>query len=195
MVNNELTIDDIVELTKGKINAYKRMASVDRMAGRLKIRNYSLAYHQYYTTLLFMHFAELEKVEYNMDVLKIIMKHDFLEAFTNDLPWPIKNLNEKTKECWEKIEHETAKEFPELALYTDDVMKEVMTEQQFYLFKMCDYLELWLFMKEEMLMGNHVEGIVFVENKCRELILKISDEKYKFYSVLVFMREYNSNLL
>ena len=53
------------------------------------------------------------------------------------------------------------------------------------MFKVCDYLDLWVFCKEEIRIGNQDKNILRTINKCEELVSN------KFDSVDLFMKNYN----
>lgn len=159
------------------------MLTIDRLAGKFKLRKYDLAQHSYFTGILFTHFAKLEGIEYSTEVLEIVLSHDLMEVQTADLPYPIKNLNEVTKECWASIESEAAKAFPEFQKFSDESIKSSLTEEQFKLFKCMDYLDLFLFIHEEILLGNVTSEMVEIYERCIELAGNV----YK--SVDDFMKE------
>lgn len=165
------------------INYYRKMLTIDRLAGKFKLRKYDLAQHSYFTGILFTHFAKLEGIEYSTEVLEIVLSHDLMEVQTADLPYPIKNLNEVTKECWASIESEAAKAFPEFQKFSDDNIKKLLTPQQFSLFKSCDYVELFLFIHEEILLGNVTPEMIEIYERCTNLI------DHQFKSVNEFVLE------
>jgi len=146
------------------------MLTIDRLAGKFKLRKYDLAQHCYFTGILFMHFAEIEKIEYSREVLELVFAHDLMEVATTDLPWPVKQLNDTTKECWNTIENEIAKAYPEFQKYADEEIKNSLTSKQFSLFKSCDYVELFLFIHEEILLGNITSEMIEIYERCTNLI-------------------------
>lgn len=159
------------------------MLTIDRLAGKFKLRKYDLAQHCYFTGILFMHFAELENIEYSKEVMQIVFAHDLMEVVTTDLPWNCKNQNEVTKKCWATIEEEAAKAYPEFRKYSDDNIKKLLTPQQFSLFKSCDYVELFLFIHEEILLGNVTPEMIEIYERCTNLI------DHQFKSVNEFVLE------
>jgi len=167
------------------ISLYRKMACVDRLAGKYKIRNYNLVFHQYYVALFFMHFAEKEHIEYDVKVIDFILKHDIYEVLTNDLPWECKNLNDITKECWKQIEKEVGNCYKGLELYSDEQLKKCLNLKQYLLFKAMDYLELFIFIKEEKMLGNSNTELMKIADRCIELI------KGKFKSVDEFLYKEN----
>lgn len=163
------------------IDNYRKMLTIDRLAGKFKLRKYDLAQHCYYTGILFMHFANLENIEYSKETIEIVFAHDLMEVATTDLPWNCKNLNETTKECWATIENEAAKAFPDFQRFSDDNIKNSLSKEQFTLFKVMDYLELFLFIHEEILLGNTTWEMIDIYERCIDL------NKGKYKSVDDFM--------
>ena len=88
---------------------FRKLSKVKRLSGKFLIQDYNVATHSYYTALLFIEFAKLEKIKYDIDILEIILKHDLLESIVTDLPWDVKNKNEKTQKAWKTIEEAQAK--------------------------------------------------------------------------------------
>lgn len=151
---------------------YRKMKNVERLSGTFKFRPYNLLEHQYMVAVLFRHFASLEDVSYDINTLDYVMHHDALESVTMDLIWPVKNFNKRTKECWEIIEEEIIKQNHQLDKYSDKSLKENLTPIQHKLFKNCDVLDLWIFLKEEWEMGNRSYKVKEALDNCEMLISK-----------------------
>lgn len=171
------------------VGYYRKCKNVDRLSTSIKHRNYNLLEHMYMVAVLFKKFAELEGVGYSLREFDIILHHDVLESETQDLLYIIKNLNEKTKEAWAIIEEEVVKVHPDLEKYSDENIKQGLNKRQHSLFKICDYLDLWIFCKEEFTLGNKSRPILKVIHKCEELIGQISSE-YGFTHAIKFMEDY-----
>jgi len=154
------------------------------MSGSIKHRSYNLLEHQFMVAVLFRMFAAKEDVAYNMQVFDLVLNHDNLEAITGDLVYPVKNASGKTRLAWEIIEKEIVAIHPKLERYSDENIKEGMTELQRKLFKACDYLDLWIFLKEEVALGNSSKDILGMISNCERLIPK------DFKSVNKFMETY-----
>jgi 5'-deoxynucleotidase YfbR-like HD superfamily hydrolase len=142
------------------------------MSGSPKIRSYNLAEHSYFVATMFEEFAREEQLEYTTDTLYVILRHDIMEVFTADLPYPVKNFNEKTKEAWELIEREVYEGGKErfITMMTDEEIKSRLTEKQFILMKSCDILDLYLFCLEERQLGNHSQPILKIINNCEDIL-------------------------
>ncbi len=159
---------------------------IPRMTGVYTHKSYDLMHHQFIVGNLFIHFAELEGVEFDVEHLKIVFNHDLVETATRcDLPHPIKNLNAITRRAWEVIEEEVINVNPALAKYSDKAIKSGLNKKQHALFKACDYLDLLIFIMQERALGNNAKRIIEVLDKSFELLGKICDEHgfktmYKF---------------
>jgi 5'-deoxynucleotidase YfbR-like HD superfamily hydrolase len=154
---------------------YRRLKNVNRLGCEPIMRSYNLLEHSYMVTVLFCHFAKEERILYDIDVLEAILHHDMLETVTGDLPYNIKNLSPTTQTCWEAIESEAINSFPQLAPYTDVRLRKTMSKKQFKIFKVCDLLDLWIFLREEQRLGNTALPIHEIITKCKSII----EGKYK----------------
>lgn len=164
-----------------EINYLLKCKDVERLSQYYHHRQYNLMEHQYMVGMMFMAFAEEEEIEYDISVLKLVMKHDLLEVVSMDLSYEVKNLSIVTQESWEAIEEQVALVNPILRPYTDDNIRLGMNEQQFNLFKACDLLDLLLFIESEANIGNNGEKIQILINRCKLLI------KGKFKSIDNFL--------
>ena len=167
------------------IKYYRKMKNIDRLAQGYKNRSYNLLEHSYMVAMLFRHFASLEDVPYDMNVFDLVLHHDVVEVISADLPWPIKNFNDKTKEAWNIIEEEVIKKHFQLEKYSDENLKKGMTTLQYSLFKACDILDLYIFVKEEISLGNKAVFIKEVEKNCQEILGSLEFPKIK-----KFIQEY-----
>lgn len=173
----------MIETVK-KIDLYRKMKNLDRLNGKFKTRGYNLLEHSYMVAMLFKNFAYIEDISYDMQVFDKILHHDIVEVVTADLPWDVKNFSEITKNSWENIEKELISECKFLNRYTDDNFQ--FTESQYKLFKACDVLDLWIFLKEESSYGNKSNDVIEILDRCKTML----NEKYNFTSILTYMKEY-----
>jgi len=120
-----------------------------------------------------------------MQIFDLVLHHDIIETVTSDIPYPVKNFNRKTVECWSTIEQEIIQNHAQLIRYSDKNIEQAMTDKQFLLFKVCDLLDLWIFLKEEQKMGNNSSSCKKIIKTCVELI------KGKFGTVDVYMKTYD----
>ena len=169
------------------IKYYRKMRNVDRLAQGYKNRPYNLLEHSYMVAMLFRHFASLEDVSYDINVFDLVLYHDVVETISSDLPWPIKNFSDKTKEAWGVIEEEVIKEHFQLERYSDENLKKGMTNLQYSLFKACDILDLYIFVKEEIQLGNNTLFIKEVKKNCETILNSL---EFQFPKIKKFIEEY-----
>lgn len=169
-----------------EIKYYRKMKNVDRLSGTAKHRSYNLLEHSYMVAMLFKHFASKENVAYTMAEFDLVLHHDILEVETGDLIYTVKNLNSETKECWGRIEELVIEKNFQLQRYSDENIKSGLSNLQYSLFKCCDLLDLWIFCKEEIALGNNTINMLIITERCVELI---GD---KFKSIKKFMEGYEA---
>ena len=169
-----------------EIKYYRKLKNIERLSGTFKHRSYNLLEHQYMVAVLFRHFASKDNVPYDINVLDLVMHHDILEVETGDLIHTVKSLNDVTKDSWNKIEEEILKEHFQLGKYSDEALKSGMSTLQHKLFKACDVLDLWIFSKEEVSIGNKNKNLIDVIGRCEKLIPR------DFHSINKFMADYDS---
>lgn len=160
------------------------MKNIERLGREIKIRSYNLLEHSFMVAVLFSKFANKEDIPYDMQVFKLVLHHDIIETITGDLPYPVKNLNRMTEDAWDLIEKEVAISNPRFNAYTDIRIENEMSPLQYKLFKACDMLELWIFVKEEQALGN---GSIEME-KVRLKAESILGEQFK--SIDEFMKNF-----
>lgn len=168
------------------INYYLTLKNIDRLARMAKIRRYSLMEHSYMVAVLFRYFASKEDVPYDMCVFEHILHHDLLEAVSSDLPYDVKTLSQTTRKSWETIENEILKEHHLLRRYSDDNIKQTLSPRQFELFKACDMLDLWVFLKQEQSLGNTNKDCIEITQRCVDII------KGKFKHIDSFMETFKA---
>ncbi len=161
-----------------QIEYYRKMLNIQRLAGVTKLRSYNLAEHSFFVTILFEEFAEIEDVDYDKNTLYYILRHDFMETLTTDLPYQVKNFNRFTKAAWKTIEEEIFKgREPEFNhIVTDENLAFNLNQQQFKLMKACDILELLIFCTEEYKLGNKDQSLLKVIENCDQIL---RDTRYK----------------
>lgn len=167
-----------------RISDYRNMKNIERLNLVPILRSYNLLEHSYMVTVLFMYFSEFEGISCDYAVLKRILHHDVLETITGDLSYVVKNHNRITKNAWENIEQEMIKTNIRFAGHTDLEIELSFTEEQEQLFKACDLLELWIFIKEEIALGNRMKEILTIERRCVALLIG------KFKSIDEFINTY-----
>lgn len=152
------------------IEHLRQMKNLNRFNGKFIFRSYNLLEHSFGVAALFVQFAKEEGIEINSHVIDLVMNHDMPEVVTTDLLHPIKHFSTETLQAWEVIEGELLEEHEELSCYSGKNMKLVLTEQQYRLFKACDYFDLFLFCREEINLGNNDPEINSAFYKCISMI-------------------------
>lgn len=167
------------------VKNYRKMAYVQRLSSVFKHRSYNLLEHSFMVMSLFKYFCEKEGIEYDLEVLDKVANHDLIETVTGDLLNPVKHLSKETGLAWQLIEDSLVKVNPHLEPYSDKSIEETLSPVQFAMFKACDLLCLWMFCKEERMMGNGtleiLEIIDHIECKMRTT---------SFYSIWEFIENY-----
>lgn len=139
--------------------ALRRMRDVRRLAGFYTTRVYTDAEHCYYTGLLFKLMADAHNVAYTAEGLLWVFCHDAMEVATGDLLFPVKNASVVSRGCWDTIEAEVGKNYPQIAEYADEKGRALLGEVGWALFKDCDALELWLCCTEERNRSNEMRNL------------------------------------
>jgi len=170
-----------------EIHYYQKCRGVKRMGNIFTLRQYNLMEHQYMVGMLFRHFASIEDVPYDINIWDIVLHHDIVEVVTQDLPWPVKNFNQVTKESWRLIENELIKKHFQLEKYSDESIKSILTPRQYALLKACDTLDLLIFVKEEKSYGNCSKEILEVENNCLKIFNSL---EFDFPKIVKFIKDY-----
>lgn len=176
-----------------QIHYYRKMLNVQRLSGTSKLRSYNLAEHSYFVALLFQDFAKIEGIEYDIEVLEAVLKHDFLEVLTVDLPYHVKNHSKETQEAWETIENTIVKarkdEFA-FPLMSDEDIHSILNKEQFILMKACDILELLLFCLEEWSLGNKTKALRVVIDNCFAI-----EKEYGVKSIVSYVERLANKML
>lgn len=167
----------------------RALKNVNRLSGLKLIQKYSVAEHCYYTGILFEYFADKENIHIPRGLLDFVYRHDMLESLTGDLLRPVKNISETSELAWKSIEYDVA-EFFNIKKYTDSWINNdlhIFEKELVQLFKACDVLELFWFIKEEKDMGNNSKEINIVWNNCLDYLLDVN--KTPFKSIKQFIEE------
>jgi 5'-deoxynucleotidase YfbR-like HD superfamily hydrolase len=180
---------------KNQILTHRKMSSVDRMSTSLKNRRYNLAEHSYYVASMFEDFARAENLPYSTEDMYFVMRHDYLEAITTDLIYPIKKLSKVTSDCWDTIEAEIIKqkESEFVNLFSDEDLKEALDPLLYHLMKTCDFLDLFLFCLEEAFLGNITVELRHIIETLKPIILDSGFESVKSF-VTECIKEYREQL-
>lgn len=173
-----------------KIDILLGMKEIQRLPNTPHHRGYNLLEHGMVVGMLFRWFASEEDVAYDINVFDKVLLHDYVESVTGDLNSCVKNFSPATKAAWELIEREICSTDIVLQPYSDDALKKGMTDLQHRLFKMCDYLDLWIFCKNEIALGNACKKIKMCLNNCEVALCRIFNDFKDFKSIKKFMEQY-----
>ena len=168
------------------IDHYRRLRNVNRMGTEPILRPYNLLEHSYMVTVLFMHFAEKESITYSTDIIDLILHHDIIETQTGDLPWNIKNMNSSTQVSWNILETQVIAANEDFNKYSDEKIRNALRPEQFNLFKVCDMLELWIFLKEEQVLGNNSKECKRIIDTAEKVIYGMWPSIDKYMRTIVF---------
>lgn len=173
-----------------KIDILLGMKDIQRLPNTPHHRGYNLLEHGLVVGMLFRWFASEEDVSYDINVFDKVLLHDFVESVTGDLNACVKKFNENTSYAWDIIEYEICHGDTVLAPYSDSEIKSLMSDLQYRLFKTCDYLDLWIFCKNECALGNSSKKLLQCIENCENLMKKYSKGWELFTSIQKFMLQY-----
>lgn len=173
-----------------KIDILLGMKDIQRLPNTPHHRGYNLLEHGLVVGMLFRWFASEEDVSYDINVFDKVLLHDFVESVTGDLNACVKKFNENTSSAWDIIEYEICHGDTVLAPYSDSEIKSLMSDLQYRLFKTCDYLDLWIFCKNECALGNSSKKLLQCIENCENLMKKYSKDWELFTSIQKFMLQY-----
>lgn len=173
-----------------KIDILLGMKDIQRLPNTPHHRGYNLLEHGLVVGMLFRWFASEEDVAYDINVFDKVLLHDYVESVTGDLNACVKKFNENTAAAWDIIEYEICHGDVNLLPYSDEEIKKTMTDLQYRLFKTCDYLDLWIFCKNEQALGNTSKKLLTCITNCEQLLEKYTDGWKLFKSVQKFMNQY-----
>ena len=149
----------------------RALKNVHRLSSIKILQSYSVAEHCYYTGLLFELVARHEGIVITREELYYVYRHDVVETITGDVLLPVKIHSKAIKNKWESIEETIVTEkYNYLSSFTDKELSTNFKTKTWNLFKACDLFELYLFILEEMRLGNRSEGIMAVCHNCADLL-------------------------
>lgn len=173
-----------------KIDILLGMKDIQRLPNTPHHRGYNLLEHGLVVGMLFRWFASEEDVPYDINVFDKVLLHDYVESVTGDLNACVKKFNNKTQVAWDIIEQEICDNDPVLSPYSDKNIKGYLTDEQYRLFKMCDTLDLWIFCRNEISLGNGSKKLRKCLDNCQKLLEKYSNGWNDFISIQKFMYQY-----
>lgn len=160
------------------IHHQRKQRDVSRMNGNPMLRRYDLSQHGFFVLSHAIDLARIFGVSLSMDETDVILRHDFAETVTTDLPYPVKNMNESTKKAWDTIEKEALSSKGEAYLkYADEGIQSILHEEvKWWIFKFSDMLELAITCWEEVSMGNRSLQVNRVICKSADVLIKMINQ-------------------
>jgi len=107
----------------------------------------------------------------NIDEAKIthyLLLHDLPEGYTGDIPANVKKET-NIKSVMDRIEEEWYNK------HVPDYMKQTITDHEYVVAKLADVLELCMFCKDEIQMGNHHPAMVLMADRASAYALNYSE--------------------
>ena len=151
----------------------KRMKYVNRFSGLNMVRKNNLQEHGYMVGVIYKELCDLLELPCSSDTMIRVMRHDILEVVTGDLLYPAKNLTPVIAAQWDYIEDAIAKTYKEgeLKHYSEKSLLEHLGSSIFIeLWKMADFIDGWMIVKDEIDMGNTDLEVLNVEKNYRKAI-------------------------
>jgi 5'-deoxynucleotidase YfbR-like HD superfamily hydrolase len=138
------------------------------------LRSYNLSEHSFFVALLYIDLCREDELEPSARQLEAVLKHDYLEVLTADLPYPVKNLNATTQTAWAVIEREIVGHHGLSGMGFDDAELKAILGNTWNHFKTADMLELLQFCLEDQALGNLSHLNRDVIRTCKQVL----DSKY-----------------
>jgi group I intron endonuclease len=133
----------------------RRLDNIIRYNNRLKVHTQTVASHSYYVAYSMMRLLEIVDlpIEIKYKLLCYCLIHDISEIHTGDLPHDVKAANPELKEMVEKFEKDF---YIQSGMY--DIINSINDDYQkikYNLFKLCDLMDVFMYAKEELFLGNN----------------------------------------
>lgn len=150
----------------------RRLRNVKRFNTIPIMSSQNIADHSYFTAIIAMDLARKIQTEtgYALNLERLLQKallHDVEEAFTGDIPHPIKRMTEYTKSFFEDLALLVRNRF--LPEWIREIASLSKTGQEGHIVKLADYIELYIYCVEERLLGNRSYQLVETKAVCRKI--------------------------
>ena len=162
---------------------YRRMRHIRRCNNFPTLQQEDVAQHSYYTTMLAMLFKD-ECDKYNPEnslngemLLRKCLLHDTEEAFTSDIPYPIKHCDEVVHSRLEDaVNHKMMdlSEQSQVLINWEIYRQECKSGIEGKVVAFCDMLELALYSYEELTLGNRSMTVML--DNCNEYLEDLAYE-------------------
>ncbi len=167
-----------------ELNFLRGIQWVFRSNGQPKLLgNYSIVEHGANCVMLYMLVQQISHEALSPNMMKILLLHDGIEKYTGDVLYPAKQVIADT---WATVEAKVADDYvnPDerkmnLFVYTDDDIKNELSESEYKLFKFIDMCEYFLRTSEEFRAGNHhpevLQGLTNAFHVLRKLAIEFNN--------------------
>ena len=170
-----------------RLNSLKRYNNIPR------VKQESLAEHQYYTSIIIMKLLESTTLSTDLKyiLLNYSLVHDVQELYTGDIPHNVKQDFPQFKLMLTEIENEWVEKtiFSNVVMsYHDELESHPYLES---IFKLADLLQVMMYCEEEVKFGNKHTDIINIHEKaimlCESIVMYLVDEK-------ILHHEFNAGL-
>ena len=132
----------------------RRLDNIIRYNNRIKCHTQTVAAHSYYVSYTMMRLLELVDLPHDIKykLLSYCLIHDAAEIHVGDMPHDVKAAYPKIKEMLEQFEDD----FYIQSGLSDvaNVIKDDYQKIKYNLFKLCDLMDVFMYAKEEIYLGN-----------------------------------------
>ena len=132
----------------------RRLDNIIRYNNRIKCHTQTVAAHSYYVSYTMMRLLELVDLPYETKykLLSYSLIHDAAEIHVGDMPHDVKAAYPKIKEMLEQFEDD----FYIQSGLSDisNIIKDDYQKIKYNLFKLCDLMDVFMYAKEELYLGN-----------------------------------------
>ena len=132
----------------------RRLDNIIRYNNRIKCHTQTVAAHSYYVSYTMMRLLELVDLPYDIKykLLSYCLIHDAAEIHVGDMPHDVKAAYPKIKEMLEQFEDD----FYIQSGLSDvaNVIRDDYQKIKYNLFKLCDLMDVFMYAKEEIYLGN-----------------------------------------
>lgn len=150
----------------------RRLRNVKRFNTIPILSSQNIADHSYFTAVIAMDLARRIEAEtgYFVKLERLLQKallHDLEEAFTGDIPHPIKRITDQTKSFFEDLALLVTSRF--LPAWVREFVTLSKFGQEGHIVKLADYIELYIYCAEERLLGNRSRQLIETQSVCRKI--------------------------
>lgn len=132
----------------------RRLDNIIRYNNRIKNHCQTVASHSYYVSYTMMRLLDFVDIPIDMKykLLSYCLVHDISEVHIGDTPHDVKAANPELKDMLERFEDDF---YAQAGLHgISDIIRDDYQKIKYNLFKLCDLLDVFMYAKEEMYLGN-----------------------------------------